>query len=161
MADDLLGKANARIKVAQEKLGDAIEQGREKAEAAVASSKTKVAGVAKATRSKATSAAGKTVENIEHSPLIAVIGGLAIGAIAAAILPHTKREDDVLGGVGAKVRKSASTAAKAAKNAGKEQLDAMGVSADAAKAQFRDLATKIGKAATTASSAAAETLKKK
>ena len=148
MADNLRGKANARIKDAQDRLSDAIDHSREKAESALKRSKT-----------SATSAVYKTAEGLDRSPLIAVIGGLAIGAIAAAILPHTDREDDVLGTVGGKMRKTASAAAKAAKNAGKEQLDVMGVSADAAKSQFRDLASKLGKAATTASSAAADSLK--
>jgi ElaB/YqjD/DUF883 family membrane-anchored ribosome-binding protein len=150
MADNLKGKAS-----------DAYEQSRKKAEAALAASKAKAVDAAAATKASAAKAARKTADGVDQNPLIAVVGGLALGAIAAALLPRTRREDRLMGGVGTKARETASKAAKAARSAGKDQLDTLGVSTDAAREQFRDLASKIGQAASSASSAAADIVRKR
>jgi hypothetical protein len=127
---------------------DALKTAKERASEAVAISKE-----------TASMAAKVTADRLEGNPIAAVIGGLALGAIAAALLPRTQREDDLVGGVGTKVRETATNAAKAARDAGKAQLDALGVTPEAAKDQFRDIAKKIGQAASSASSAAGDTLR--
>jgi len=98
---------------------------------------------------------------LEKNPLVTVLGGIAIGAIGAALLPKTKREDKHLGGIGRNMRGRARDAAAAAKDVGKEHLDNLGLNRDAATSQLRDLAAKLGKAATAAGSAAAEAARKK
>jgi hypothetical protein len=150
MADNLRGKVE-----------NTYAKGRDHAASAAAISKEKAAKAAKATKVGAQKAAKKTVEGVEKNPLIALVGGLAIGAIAAALLPRTQREDALVGTVGKKVRSTASGAAKAARDTAKEQLDSLGVNAGAAKDQLRDIATKIGQAATSAGSAAANAVKKR
>jgi ElaB/YqjD/DUF883 family membrane-anchored ribosome-binding protein len=161
MADNLRDKANARYTEARDKVGDTYAQSRKKAEDALSKGKVKANDAVAATKASATKAARQTVEGVEKNPIVALVGGLAIGAIAAALLPRTQREDSLMGNMGAKVRQTASDAAKAARTAGKEQLDTLGVSTDAAKEQFRELASKIGKAATSASSAAADSVRKR
>ena len=100
-------------------------------------------------------------ESLEKNPIAALVGGLALGAIAAAMLPKTKRESDMLGKASNKVRSTASTAAKAARDAGKDQLDALGLNSGAARDQLRGVIEKIGQAASTASKAATDAVRKK
>jgi len=114
-----------------------------------------------ATRKTAKAAGEKTVAGVERNPLAALVGGLAIGAIAAALLPRTAREDKALGGVGNRMRETAANAAKAARNTGKEQLDTLGINTDSAKEQVRDIFGKITRAVTSAAEAAGESVKKR
>ncbi|MFM9852513.1 MAG: hypothetical protein ACKVOJ_06885 [Sphingomonadaceae bacterium] len=132
---------------------------RKSADEAVKLAKEKASDAVALSRDTASKAAKVTAERLEGNPIAAVIGGLALGAIAAALLPRTQREDNLIGGVGTKVRETATNAAKAARDAGKAQLDTLGVTTDAAKEQFRDIAKKVGQAAASASSAAGDTLR--
>ena len=136
-----------------------------KVNAAYGSGKEKAETVIKTVRessSKVTGSAKKTTgEGLEKNPIAALVGGLAIGAIAAALLPKTKRETEILGKAGSKVRSTASSAAKAARDAGKEQLDALGLNSGAARDQLRSVIDKIGQAASTASKAATDAVRKK
>jgi ElaB/YqjD/DUF883 family membrane-anchored ribosome-binding protein len=161
MTDNLREKANARYAEAREKVGEAYVKGRASADAAVATSKAKAVKAATVTKANAKKAAKTTVDSVEKNPIVALLGGLAVGAIAAALLPRTKREDDLVGSVGKTVRGRASTAAKAARDTAKEQLDSLGVNADAAKGTIRDIANKIGAAASSATSAAADAVRKR
>ena len=72
-------------------------------------------------------AARQTGDGIERNPLAAIAGGLAIGAIVAALIPRTAREDKLAGNVGRKVRATASKAATTARETAKNQLDELGV----------------------------------
>ena len=138
----------------RKKVTDAYGSGKEKAEIvvkAVRQTSAKVTGSAKT----------KTNESLEKNPIAALVGGLAIGAIAAALLPKTKRENDLLGSTSNKVRSGASAAAKAARDAGKEQLDALGLNSGAVRDQLRSVIDKIGQAAATASKAATDAVKKR
>ena len=130
---------------------------RSKADEALNTAKTK-ANIAKDNAGKA---AKQAAESVESNPIIALIGGIAIGAIAAALLPRTLREDKTLGSMGTTVRNTASNAVKAAKTAGLDQLGTLGITTSAAKDQFRDIVKKIGQAAASASSAAGDTLRKR
>jgi ElaB/YqjD/DUF883 family membrane-anchored ribosome-binding protein len=134
-----------------------------KAKAAVTANRAKqqAENAAASTRANARKAAAKTTEGVEKNPLAAIAGGLAIGAIVAALLPRTARENKLVGSVGNKVRSTASSAAQSARETAKEQLDTLGVNADAAKGQLRDLVSKISEAATSAGSAAADAIRKK
>jgi ElaB/YqjD/DUF883 family membrane-anchored ribosome-binding protein len=172
MADTFKDKASATYAGAKAKASDAAHQAKVKAEEAAAATKANAKKAADATRAGAKKAAEatkagahkaatKTSQTVESNPLGAIVGGLAIGAIVAALLPRTKREDQLVGKVGKTVRTTASKAAKTATATAKEQLDALGVNADAAKAQLRDLAGKISEAAASAGSAAADTVKPK
>jgi hypothetical protein len=84
-----------------------------------------------AARGTARSAGRKTVEGVEANPVAAVVGGLALGALAAALLPKTKREQAMLGDVGRRINDSAREAARAARDAGKEQIGELGFSREA------------------------------
>jgi hypothetical protein len=97
---------------------------------------------------------------LRSNPLVTVIGAVAIGAIGAALLPKTARENKHLGPIGKHMRGRARNAAAAAKDVGKEHLDNLGINREAAATQLRDLAAKLGKAASAAGTAAAEAARK-
>lgn len=158
---DLTDKAGEQLRQARKKADEAISTARTKANEAAAASRERAAKAAETSRRNAETAARKTAETVKTNPLAAVLGGIAIGAIAAALLPKTGREDEILGKVGKKARSAAKGAAQAARDVGKEQLDTLGVNADAAKSQLRDLVSKVGQAAGAATGAAADTLRKK
>lgn len=55
-------------------------------------------------------------------PIAAVIGGFVAGALVAALLPKTEREEKLLGKTGRKITNAAREAAQRGLDAGKEQL---------------------------------------
>lgn len=65
----------------------------------------------------------RTAQEIDTHPLGAVLGGLAIGAILAAVLPRTEREARALGNVGHKITDAARDAASRAAEVGREKVD--------------------------------------
>lgn len=81
----------------------------------------------------------RTSQGIDSNPVAALVGGLAIGAILAAVLPRTKREAEVLGDWGKRLTDGARDAARQAKKAGVDKLDEFGVGA--AKDKLKELAT--------------------
>ncbi len=158
---NLKDKATKQIDKARGKADEALKIARTKASEAADVTRAKTAEAVAATRKGAKTAARKTSEGIDRNPIGAVLGGLAIGAIAAALLPKTRRENELVGEAGRKARETAKGAAKAARETGKEQLDALGISGSAAKDQIRDIATRIAKAAGAATEAAAGSVRSK
>jgi hypothetical protein len=133
-----------------EKLHEAADTAREKIAAAYSSAQEKASG-----------AGHRVASGIETNPLAALIGGLAIGAAAGALLPGTRREADALGPIGSRLTDAAKLALGAAKEAGKESLSGLGLNQDAARAQIGKLVDAAIKTAETAGTAAAESFKKK
>ena len=89
------------------------------------------------------------------------MGGLAIGALVAAMLPGTAREGKLLGPLGKRLTDTAAGAAQAARDAGKAELDALGLNRDAARNQAGKLFEGVLKAMSTAGSAAVTAAKAK
>lgn len=116
---------------------------------------------AEKTSATTTKAKLKTSESIDKNPLAIVLGGIAIGAIVGALLPRTERETKVLGKAGKKLNKKARKMADAAKTAGMEQFDNLGLNGDAMRAQFRELVSKAAVAVRAAGQAATEAAKDK
>jgi ElaB/YqjD/DUF883 family membrane-anchored ribosome-binding protein len=138
---------------------DAYAKGKTKAEAAVSSGKSTAKKAVKATRSGANRAKTATADSVDRNPMTAIIGGLAIGAIAAMLLPSTKRENKIAGKFGKSVRAKSGEAARSARSTAMETLDNLGVNADAARDQIRGLASKLGEVASSAGKSAAETVR--
>lgn len=97
----------------------------------------------------------KTSEGIDSNPVAAVVGGLAIGALVAALLPRTSREEEYLGGVGRKITDGAREAARAAKEAGRGQLDELGLSRDGLQSKLNEFTDKAVGAVKSSAGAAA------
>lgn len=101
---------------------EAYESARERTAAAYASA-----------REAARSAGRKAGDGLDANPLAAVAGGLALGALLGALLPRSRQEEEWLGPVGRKINDTAREAAAAARDAGRQQLDDLGLSRDGAK----------------------------
>jgi hypothetical protein len=126
----------------------AFESAREKTAAAYAAARER-AGSAYETAGR------KTSQGIDSNPVAAVVGGLAIGAIVAALLPRSSREEELLGGVGRKINDSARDAARAAKEAGRGQLDELGLSRDGLQSKLNEFTDRAVGAVKSSAGAAA------
>lgn len=82
------------------------------------------------------SAGRRAGEGLDSNPVAFVFGGLALGAIVAALLPRTRREDELLGTAGRRLNDSAREAARAAREAGKGQLDELGLNNDGLRSKL-------------------------
>jgi hypothetical protein len=147
------------------KIGDSIKTAADSAKDSLATAKAKTTQSTAAARAKASEAyekgKGKTSDGIDKNPLAIVLGGMAIGAIVGALLPRTERETKVLGKAGKKLNKKARRMAEAAKAAGKDQVESLGLNGDALRLQFRELVSKAAVAVKAASQAATDAAKEK
>lgn len=147
------------------KIGDSIKTAADSAKDSLASAKAKTTQSSAAARVKASDmyekGKGKTSDGIDKNPLAIVLGGIAIGAIVGALLPRTERETKVLGKTGKKLNKKARKMAEAAKAAGKDQVESLGLNGDALRLQFRELVSKAAVAVKAASQAATDAAKEK
>jgi ElaB/YqjD/DUF883 family membrane-anchored ribosome-binding protein len=89
------------------------------------------------------------------------LGGLALGAIVGALLPKSQREEKLLGSTGKKLNSKAKEIAQAAKQAGMDKVDSLGINKDSAREQFRDLVSKATEAVKAAGQAAGAAARKK
>lgn len=100
-------------------------------------------------------------DGIGANPIAAVIGSAAIGVLAGVLVPRSEREAELLGPLGAKLNESAVEAAKAARDAGRAELAAAGLSRVGANEQVGKLIEGVGKAFSSAGQAARETRARK
>lgn len=109
-------------------------------------------------RDAAGGAGRRAASGIEANPLAALAGGLAIGAAAAALLPASKREAELLGPVGARISDAAKGAVDAARTAGGETLGELGISQQGVKEQIDKLVDAALKTINAAGGAAVQSL---
>ena len=111
----------------------------------------------KTVRETAAVAARRTADGIDGNPLSVLVGGLAVGVLAGALLPKTDRETSLLGPVGKRLTEGASAAARAARDAGQAELVSAGISSSAAREQVGKLFDTVVSAVKNAGDAAAKT----
>ncbi|MEN2785464.1 hypothetical protein ACFOKI_12400 [Sphingomonas qilianensis] len=118
--------------------------------------KTRVAAVhaLDTARDGARDVADRTVQVIEANPLPMLIGGMAVGALAGALLPRSNREAALLAPVGRKLRTTTTDAVHNAKTTGLAELGALGLSKGALSEQGGKLVGGILTALVTAGTAA-------
>ena len=105
------------------------------------------------------SARRRTAGGIEDSPLLALAGGVAAGAVLAALLPVTRREREVLGPVAGRIRERAGDAVEAAKDAGQTRLDELGLTRDRGTETLRSIVEGASDAARASAEAAVANLR--
>ena len=88
-------------------------------------------------RDAASDYAQRAAEAIEANPMSVVVGGLAAGLVAGALIPRSERERATLAPLGQKLSDGAHAAIQAARETGKAQLTASLLSPDAAKESAR------------------------
>lgn len=107
----------------------------------------------------ASDAARRASHSLEANPLGLLVGGIAVGAVVGALIPRSAREKELLAPVGARLGVAAQQAFAAAKDAGKAELEARGLTKDSAQAQAKELFQGVLKAASSAGSAATDAAK--
>lgn len=136
----------------RERAADAAKRARERVSEATGSARDRASQAAGAARARGRQAVDRTSAGVVDNPLVAIAGGVIIGALIAGLLPRSLAEDRVAGNVGRKVRAQAKKTAKNVRNNAREQLDELGLNAESARKQLRGLADKIGQAAGDAAS---------
>ena len=105
-------------------------------------------------RGRVSEAGGKAVDTLTEAPLIALAGGIAAGALLAALLPKSRAEQKLLGPVGERLTGSARAAADAAREAGSQRLEELGLTRDAGVDTIKSILKGAGDAAKTSAQAA-------
>ncbi|WP_380781263.1 hypothetical protein [Sphingomonas sp. R86520] len=107
------------------------------------------------------STAKRTVGSLESNPLGILVGGLAVGALAGALIPRSAREKELLAPIGKRIGETIVAATAAAKDAGRSELGELGLTKDNARDQAKGLLEGIVKAVTTAGTAGAKAVSQK
>ena len=96
---------------------------------------------------------------LDEAPLIALAGGLAAGALIAALLPRTRTEERLVRPYADRARETAKSAAQAAKEAGRGRLSELGLTPDKGKDAVRSIIDGAREAARASAQAAAGTVR--
>ena len=98
-------------------------------------------------------------DTFSQAPLIALAGGIAAGAIIAALLPRTETETRAIRPTARRVKKSARDALNAARDTGQQRLDELGLNREKGEATIRSLLDGLTDAAKASASAAAKSVR--
>ena len=90
-------------------------------------------------RESAAAAGRKASDQLGEAPLIVLAGGIAAGAILAALLPSSRRERELLAPVANNLKDKAAAAVSAAKDAGQTRLEELGLTRDAGGETIRKI----------------------
>ena len=105
-------------------------------------------------------ARGRATDTLGQAPLIALAGGLAAGALIAALLPRTDAEAKLVRPTAKRVKDRAKAAFVAARDTGSQRLDELGISREKGEATIRNLLDGLADAAKASASAAADAVRK-
>ncbi len=136
-------------------------KGRATAQKAVDRARETASNAAERTRAAANDAVETAANAVDEAPLAALAGAIAIGAVAAALIPATARELQTLGPLGNRLRGALDDAFNAAKSAGVEQLTTKGLTRTALSSGAGTIVGHLLTAALEASKAASEAVRQK
>lgn len=135
-------------------------KGRVAAQKAVDRARDTASDAVERARAAANDAVGTAARAVDDAPLSALAGAIAIGAVAAALIPATARELQLLGPLGDRARGALDDAFRAAKSAGVEQLTTKGITQTAISSGLGTVVGHFVSAALEASKAASESVRK-
>ena len=101
----------------------------------------------------------RTADALSEAPLLALAGGIAAGALIAALLPRTQAEAKLVRPTARRVKQSAQAAFEAARDTGSQRLDELGLSRQKGEETIRSLLDGLTDAARASASAAAEAVR--
>ena len=104
---------------------------------------------------------GSVSDTLSEAPLIALAGGLAAGALIAALLPRTQTETRAVRPTARRVKQSARAAFDAAKDTGTQRLGDLGLSRGRAEETIRSLLSDVTEAAKASGQAALDATSRK
>ena len=96
----------------------------------------------------------RTTDTLGQAPLLALAGGLAAGALIAALLPRTEAEGRLIRPTARRVKDTAKAAFGAAKDTGSQRLDEMGLNREKGERTIRSLLEGLTDAARASANAA-------
>ena len=106
------------------------------------------------------SARERTVDTLGEAPLLALAGGIAAGALIAALLPRTETETRLVRPTARRAKQSARAAIDAARDTGSQRLDGMGLNREKGEATIRSLLDGLTDAARASANAAVDAVRK-
>ena len=100
------------------------------------------------------SARDRATDTLGEAPLLALAGGIAAGALIAALLPRTQAETRAVRPTARRLKDTARAAFSAAKDTGSERLDELGLSREKGEQTIRNLLGSVTDAAKASANAA-------
>ena len=107
------------------------------------------------------SARDRATDTLSEAPLIAIAGGIAAGALIAALLPRSRTEERLVRPTARRVRETARAAYRAAKDTGTDHLDELGLNREKGEQTIRDLLKGVTDAARASGQAALDAARNK
>ena len=107
------------------------------------------------------SARGRAVDTLGEAPLLALAGGIAAGALIAALLPRTQAESRLIRPTAKRVKDSARAAFEAARDTGKKNFDDLGYTRAKGKESFQNFLQGLKDTARASADAAVEAVRNK
>ena len=95
-------------------------------------------------------------DTLGQAPLLALAGGLAAGALIAALLPRSEAETRAVRPTARRVKKTARAVYEAAKDTGSERLGELGLNRDKAEKTIRGMLDGLADAAKASANAGLE-----
>ena len=105
------------------------------------------------------SARGRATDTLGEAPLLALAGGIAAGAIIAALLPRTQTEARLIRPTARRVKESARAALSAARDTGTQRLDELGINRSKGEETARSLIDGLREAARASATAAIDAVR--
>jgi hypothetical protein len=102
----------------------------------------------------------RAADTLGQAPLLALAGGIAAGALVAALLPRTKTEARFVRPTARRIKDSARAAVEAARETGTERLDELGLSREKGEKTIRNLLDGLTDAARVSATAAVDAVRK-
>ena len=96
----------------------------------------------------------RAVDTLGEAPLLALAGGIAAGALIAALLPRTTAEARAIRPTARRVKDTAKAAFDAARETGTQRLDELGLSREKGEETIRSLLEGVADAAKASANAA-------
>ena len=107
------------------------------------------------------SARDRAADTLGEAPLIALAGGIAAGALIAALLPRSTTEARLVRPTARRVKDTARAAYKAAKDTGSDRLNELGLSREKGEETIRSLLQGVTDAAKASGQAALDAARNK
>lgn len=132
-----------------------LEVARDKVSGAYGTAAEKTSAALSTAKDTAGSLREKAAAGIEENPLAALIGGLALGALAGVLVPRSQKEIEALAPLGERLRTAASEATRAGREAGVAKLSELGFHKEDLLDKARDVIEQAIAAARSSGTAAA------